>query len=65
LVVFAPPFNFMIPPSVFGGRDGFVRRHGIRLLATLSLQVGSLFVGMLPSQIGVLEKVQAWAMSQP
>jgi hypothetical protein len=27
-VVFA--LDFMIPPNVFDGRDGFIKRHGIR-----------------------------------
>jgi hypothetical protein len=57
-VVFA--LNLMIPPNVFDGRDGFVRRHGIRAFCNSLAPSWELIAGMLPSQIDVLETIQAW-----
>jgi len=56
-VVFAP--DLVIPPSVFGGKNGFVRGMESEPLATFSLQVGNLPAGMFPSHISALEIVQA------
>jgi hypothetical protein len=52
-VVFAP--DFMIPPNVFDGRDGFARRHAIR--TSCHSRLGAYSQGLLPSQIGALEIV--------